>query len=134
MIAYHSGYAPAYTRRLSPVRLSQAAPAPGASAPAPAPAPDAPPTRLTPGLIRTVITGGLVIETALGAAGTWVGLYTGGNAKGLLRVLGYTVGAVSTVSGVVSLSELVIYLIKGLPIPEVPAGPAVQQPAVQISK
>jgi|SRR5579871_5059284 len=129
MIAYQSGYAPAYTRRLSPVRLSQAAPAPGSTS-----VPEEPPTKLTPTLIRTAITGGLVIETALGAAGTWVGLYTGEKASGLLKILGYTVGAVSAVSGVVSLAELVIYLVKGLPIPEVPAGPAVQQPAVPISK
>src|SRR5262245_11637874 len=129
MIAYQSGYAPTYTRRLSPVRLSQAAPVPGSP-----PAPEAPPSRLTPTLIRTAITGGLVIETALGAAGAWVGLYTGENAKGLLKVLGYTVGAVSAVSGVVSLAELVIYLFKGLPISEVPVGPAVQQAAVPITK
>jgi hypothetical protein len=128
MIAYQSGYAPVYTRRLSPVRLSQAAPG---STPAPE---AAAPTKLTPALIRTAITGGLVIETALGAAGTWVGLYTGGHASGLLKVLGYTVGAVSAVSGVVSLAELVIYLVKGLPISEVPVGPAVQQSAVPISK
>lgn len=124
MIGYQSGYAPVYARRISPVRLSQAVPAETS----------APPSRLTPGVIRTALTGGLVIETALGAAGTWVGLFTGQKASGLLSILGYTVGAVSAVSGVVSLAELVIYIAKGMPIPQVPVGPAVQQPAVPISQ
>lgn len=127
MIGYQSGYAPVYSRRFSPVRLSQAAATPAA-------APEAPPSKLTPGVIRGVLTGGLVIETALGAAGTWVGLFTGQKASGLLSILGYTVGAVSAVSGIVSLAELVIYIAKGLPVPTVPAGPAVQQPAVPISQ
>lgn len=131
MIGYQSGYAPVYSRRLSPVRLSQAAPAPGS---APASAPEAPPSKLTPGVIRVALTGGLVVETALGAAGTWVGLFTGQKATGLLSVLGYAVGAVSAVSGLVSLAELVIYVAKGLPVPQVPAGPAVQQSAVPISQ
>lgn len=126
MIGYQSSYAPVYSRRFSPVRLSQAAPD--------AAAVPAAPSKLTPGVIRGVLTGGLVIETALGAAGTWVGFYTGSKASGLLSVLGYTVAAVSAVSGVVSLAELVIYVAKGLPVPTVPVGPAVQQPAVPISQ
>jgi len=136
MIGYQTEYAPAYTRRLSPVRLSQATPpAPTPAAPpsgAAAPVPAAP-SKLTPALIRTALTGGLVIETALGAAGGWVGFYTGQKAKGLLSVLGYTVSAVSAVSGIVSLAELAIYIAKGLPVPQVPVGPAVQQPAVPVA-
>lgn len=124
MIGYQRDYAPVYARRISPVRLSQATP----------PSTPTPPSKLTPGVIRTVLTGGLVIETALGAAGTWVGLYTGQKASGLLSILGYTVGAVSAVSGVVSLAELVVYVAKGLPVPQVPAGPPVQPQAVPVSQ
>jgi hypothetical protein len=126
MIGYQSGYAPVYARRISPVRLSQAAPTPGST-------PAQLPSKLTPGVIRVTLTGGLLFETALGAAGAWVGLFTGQKAKGLLSVVGYTVGAVSAVSGIVSLAELVIYVAKGLPVPVVPAGPAVPQPAVPIT-
>ena len=131
MIAYQSGYAPVYSRRISPVRLAQGSPTPSAASSG---TDSTLPKQLTPGLIRTVMTGGLVIETGLGAAGTWVGLYTGQHATGVLKVLGYVVGIVSGVSGIVSLAELVLYLVRGLPVPEVPAGPAVQQPAVPISK
>ena len=127
MIGYESGYAPVYSRRFTPVRLSQAAANPPAT-------PVTPPSKLTPGVIRGVLTGGLVIETALGAAGTWVGLFTGSKASGLLSILGYTVGAVSAVSGIVSLAELVMYIANGLPVPTVPEGPPVAQPAVPISQ
>jgi hypothetical protein len=72
-------------------------------------------------MVRAALTGGLAIETALGAAGAWVGLWTGMNAKGLLKILGYGVGAMSAISGVVSLTELLLYLGDGLPVPTAPA-------------
>src|SRR5262245_35225805 len=127
MFGYQQAYAPVYSapmysRRLSPIRLSQATPAPTPA-----------PSKLNPGVIRTAIAGGLVVETTLGAAGAWVGLFTGQHAKGLLSILGYGIGAISAISGVVSLAELVIFLAKGMPIPQIPAGPAVQQPAVPIT-
>lgn len=98
-------YVPVFARRVSPVRLAQAAPAPAET------------PKLSPGMVRAVLTGGLLLESALGAAGTWVGLWTGMNAGGLLKILGYTVGALSAVSGVMSLAQLAIYLGKGLPVP-----------------
>lgn len=106
MIAYQPvSYVPILTRPAG--RLSQVAPLPV-------------PT-LSPGMVRAALAGGLAVETALGVAGTWVGLWTGLNASGLLKYLGYGVGAMSAVSGIVSLAELVIYVGKGLPVPAAPA-------------
>lgn len=80
---------------------------------------------LSPTVVRTALAGGLAIEAGLGAAGAWVGLYTGTHASGLLKFLGYGVGAMSAISGFVSLAELVMYVAKGLPVP--PAAPAQQR-------
>lgn len=119
------GYAPTtffpqYQRRISPVRLAQAAPAP---APADASAPV-----LSDGTVRAVLTGGLLIESALGAAGAWVGIWTGLNAKGILKYVGYGIGSISAISGIVSFAQLAIYLAKGMPVPTsgptAPASPA----------
>lgn len=113
MIAYQPvSYVPVITRRPAPMQLAQAAQA------APAPV-------LSTGMVRAALTGGLAIETALGAAGTWVGLWTGLNATGLLKYVGYGVGVMSAISGLVSLAELVIYVGKGLPVPgeTTPAAP-----------
>lgn len=119
MVGYQPRYAPVYSRRISPVRLGQEAPAPQ--------------SKLTPGIIRTAMVGGLLVETTLGAAGAWVGLYAGQKASGLLSIAGYVVGTLSAVSGLVSLVELATFVFKGLPIPQVPAGPPVQQPAVPLA-
>jgi hypothetical protein len=108
MIAYQPvSYVPVPAHRADFPRLSQVAPVP-------APV-------LSTGMVRAALTGGLAVETALGAAGAWVGLWTGLNASGLLKYLGYGVGAMSAISGIVSLAELVIYVGKGLPVPAAPA-------------
>lgn len=114
MIAYQPvSYVPVQAPPFGSRRLAQAAPA---ALPTPV---------LSAGMVRAALTGGLVIETALGAAGTWVGLWTGMNARGILKFLGYGVGAMSAISGIVSLAELVIFVGKGLPVPAAgtPAAP-----------
>jgi hypothetical protein len=104
MVGYQPAvFVPVFARRLSPVRLAQAAPAPA--------------SRLSPGMVRAALTGGLLLETALAGATTWVGLWTGMNASGLLKILGYGVGGLAAVSGVISLAELAIYVGKGMPVP-----------------
>lgn len=113
MIGYQPvSYVPVHAQRFGAGRLAQTAPVP-----LPSPA-------LSPGMVRGALVGGLAIESALGAAGAWVGLWTGLNASGVLKYLGYGVGAMSAISGIVSLAELIIYVGKGLPVsaPVAPAG------------
>jgi hypothetical protein len=114
MVGYQPAvFVPVFARRMSPVRLAQAAPAPAAP-------------KLSPGMVRAALTGGLLLETAVAGATTWVGLWTGMNASGLLKILGYGVGTLAAVSGVISLAELAIYVGKGMPVPgeTAPAAPA----------
>lgn len=115
MFAYQSVHVPGFARQMSPRRLAQAAPAPVV------------PPNLTPTMVKLALTSGLAIETALGAAGAWVGIWTGLNAKGLLKFVGYGIGILSGVSGLVSLAELALYVGKGMPVPAEFTTPPVQK-------
>lgn len=114
MFAYQSVHVPGFARQMSPRRLAQT------STPAV-------PKNLTPTMVKVALTSGLAIETALGAAGAWVGIWTGLNAKGLLKFVGYGIGILSGVSGLVSLAELGLYVWKGMPVPTELMTPPVQK-------
>jgi hypothetical protein len=116
-------YVPVFGRNFVRSLGQEAAPAAPPSAPAPST------SALSPGFVKTAVAGARLLETAIYGAGTWVGIYTGQKAHGLLSVLGWGIGILSGVAAAGSAVGFILWTTKGMPIPSRTARPATTPPS-----